>query len=123
MHETIVRKMAQPVEVSNARVRTDDWPTQATDTIVKVVGTANEKVTGPVTTIARALVFGVFALILGTAALVLVAILFIRVLDTYLPDSVFGKEHVWAAHALTGALFSVFAWILWVKRKPKNSEA
>ena len=57
--------MADPVDLSTTRVRTDDWPAQATDTIVKVVGTASDKVTGPVTTAARAIVFGLFAAILG----------------------------------------------------------
>ena len=110
--------MADPVDLSTTRVRTDDWPAQATDTIVKVVGTARGKVTGPVTTAARALVFGMFAAILGTAATVLVAILTVRLLDNYLPDSVFGPEHVWAAHLILGLVFSGAALMLWRKTKP-----
>src|SRR5256885_15881374 len=61
-----------PVDLSATRVRTDDWPAQATESIVKVVGTASDKVTGPITTAARAIVYGLFAGILGVAALVLV---------------------------------------------------
>lgn len=114
--------MADPVDLSTTRVRTDDWPAQATDTIVKVVGTASDKVTGPITTAARALVYGLFAGILGTAAVVLVAILFVRLADNYLPSSVFGKEHVWAAHLLIGLVFLVFAMIAWIKRKPRPNE-
>lgn len=115
--------MADQVDLSTTRVRTDDWPVQATDTIVKVVGTASDKVTGPVTTAARALVFGLFAGILGTAAIVLVAILLVRVLDNYLPDSVFGEEHVWAAHLLIGVVFSITGLLLWRKTKPRTDEA
>jgi hypothetical protein len=103
-------------------VRTDDWPAQATDTIVKVVGTASDKVTGPVTTAARALVFGLFAAILGITALALGTILLVRVLNNYLPDSLLGEEHVWAAHLLTGLVFSGFALVLWIKRKPRTDE-
>lgn len=114
--------MADPVELSTTRVRTDDWPAQATDTIVKVVGTASNKVTGPVTTAARAIVFGLFAGILGTAALVLFSILLVRLLNNYLPDSVFGEEHVWAAHLLLGLVFSGTALVLWAKRKPQTDE-
>ena len=114
--------MADPVELSTTRVRTDDWPAQATDTIVKVVGTASDKVTGPVTTAARAIVFGLFAGILGTAALVLFLILLVRLLNNYLPDSVFGEEHVWAAHLLLGLAFSGIALVLWAKRKPQTDE-
>jgi hypothetical protein len=114
--------VADPVDLSTTRVRTDDWPAQATDTIVKVVGTASDKVTGPVTTAARAIVFGLFAAILGTAALVLLSILVVRLLNNYLPDAWFGKEHVWAAHLLIGLLFSGFALWLWSQRKPQSDE-
>ena len=114
--------MADQVDLSTTRVRTDDWPAQATDTIVKVVGTASDKVTGPITTAARALVFGLFAAILGTAVITLVSILAVRIANNYLPDSVFGEEHVWAAHLLIGLLFSGFGIWLWTLRKPKISE-
>ena len=120
--ETTLPPVADPVDLSTTRVRTDDWPAQATDTIVKVVGTASNKVTGPVTTAARAIVFGLFAAILGAAALVLVSILVVRLLNNYLPDSVFGTEHVWAAHLLIGLVFSGFALVLWAKRKPQTDE-
>jgi hypothetical protein len=114
--------VADQVDLSTTSVRTEDWPAQATDTIVKVVGTASDKVTGPVTTAARALVFGLFAGILGAAAVVLVSILTVRLLNNYLPDSVFGKEHVWAAHLLIGLVFSILGLVLWTKRKPRSSE-
>ena len=120
--ETTLPPVADPVDLSTTRVRTDDWPVQATDTIVKVVGTASDKVTGPVTTAARAIVFGLFVAILGTAAIVLVSILLVRLLNNYLPDSVFGEEHVWAAHLLIGLVFSGFALWLWSKRKPLANE-
>ena len=115
--------MADQVDLSTTRVRTDDWPAQATDTIVKVVGTASDKVTGPVTTAARALVFGLFAGILATAAIVLLAILAVRLLDNYLPNAWFGKEHVWAAHLLIGLVFSGIGLVLWSKTKPRPEEA
>ncbi|MEY2453531.1 MAG: hypothetical protein QOD92_3105 [Acidimicrobiaceae bacterium] len=120
--ETTLPPVANPVDLSTTRVRTDDWPAQATDTIVKVVGTASDKVTGPVTTAARAIVFGLFATILGAAAVVLVSILLVRLLNNYLPDSVFGEEHVWAAHLLIGLVFSGAALWLWAKRKPRSNE-
>lgn len=120
--EATLPPVADPVDLSTTRVRTDDWPAQATDTIVRVVGTASDKVTGPVTTAARALVYGLFAAILGLAALVLVSVLLVRLANNYLPDAVFGKEHVWAAHLLIGLLFLLFALGLWSKRKPQPSE-
>lgn len=121
--ETTLPRVADQVDLSMTRVRTDDWPVQATDTIVKVVGTASDKVTGPITTAARALVFGLFAAILGTAVLTLLSILTVRIANNYLPDSVFGEEHVWAAHLLIGLVFSILAFILWRKTKPRPDEA
>ena len=117
MAETTLPPVADRAELSTTRVRTDDWPAQATDTIVRVVGTASDKVTGPVTTAARAIVFGLFAAILATAALVLVTILSVRVLDNYLPDDYVGKEHVWLAHLIIGMVFVLLALVAWSKRK------
>ena len=42
-----------------------DWTVQATDAIVTAVGKVERKVTGPFTTAARAVVFGLFIFILG----------------------------------------------------------
>lgn len=121
--ETTLPPVTDRVDLSTTRVRTEDWPAQATDSIVKVVGTAHDKVTGPITTAARAVVFGLFAAILGTAVLVLLSILSVRLLNNYLPDSVFGEDHVWAAHLTIGLLFSVIALWLRAKMKPDQREA
>jgi MFS family permease len=115
--------MPDRVELSTSTVRTDDWPAQATDSIVKVVGTVQEKVTGPVTKVARGIVFGTFAAILGGAAFALLIILAIRIVNNYLPDAVFGENHVWAAYFIVGALLCLAALWLWLKREPKQAEA
>ena len=108
--------MAERFEVAPGPVRTDDWPVQATDQIVKTVGTVRDKVTGPIQTLARGVVFGTFALILGVVAFTLFLILAVRLLDDYLPDAVFGEDHVWAAYTLLGLAFSLFAMVFWRKR-------
>jgi len=98
-------------------VRTDDWPVQATDAIVKVVGTAHDKVTGPLTTVARALAYGLLATVLGVTALVVGTVLLGRLLDAYLPDAVFGEQHMWAAHLLLGLLFTGIGLVLFRKAR------
>jgi len=114
--------MPERVDVTNSSVRTDDWPAQATDSIVKVVGTVHDKVTGPVMTVARALVFGLFATVLASAALLLAVVLGIRLLNNYLPDSVFGEDHVWAAYLIIGVVLTlVAALVLWPRRKPARA--
>jgi hypothetical protein len=115
--------MPDRVEVSTSNVRTDDWPAQATDSIVSVVGTVHDKVIGPATTVARGIVFGTFAAVLGVAAFTLLIIAAIRVVNNYLPDSVFGEHHVWAAYMIVGALLCGIALWLWYKRLPKPKQA
>lgn len=98
----------------------DDWPAQAADTIERVVGSVREKTTGPAITVARGIVYGTFALLVGTMVAVLLAVAAIRVLDAYLPSSVFGDEHVWAAHGIVGLVFSLAGMALWSKRTPRE---
>jgi hypothetical protein len=115
--------MGNGVDVPASSVRTDDWPAQATDAIVKVVGTASGKVTGPITTVARAIVFGLFAALLGMTALVLGAVLAARILDNYLPDAWVGEQHMWAAYLVLGVLFSVAGLVLWTRTKARPAES
>ena len=86
-----------------------DWAAQITDTIERVVGQVRDRTTTPLITVARALVYGALAAIAGVAALVLVAIIVVRVLDL-LPGE------VWVAHLITGALFTLAGLLFWSKR-------
>lgn len=86
-----------------------DWAKQTTDTIVRVVGEVRARTTGPLLTVARGIVYGLLAAIVGIAALVLVAIIVVRVLDL-LPGG------VWVAHLITGALFVLVGLLAWKKR-------
>ncbi len=99
-----------------------DWPAQAADTIVRVVGTVRDKTTGPALTVARGLVYGLLALVLGSTALVLLAIGSVRLIDAYLPDAVFGETHTWAAHLLVGLAFTGAGGVLWSMRRPRPAE-
>ena len=99
-----------------------DWPAQAADTIVRVVGTVRDKTTGPALTVARGLVYGLLALVLATAALVLLAIGSVRLIDAYLPDAVFGETHTWAAHLLVGLVFTGAGGWLWSKRRARPAD-
>jgi hypothetical protein len=105
--------------VAASEVRTDDWPAQATDAIVNVVGKAHDTITGPIQKVARAIVWGLFATVLGVTAVVLFVILAIRIVDVYLPESVFGENHVWAAYLIVGLLFSAAG--LWGLRQARKT--
>ena len=99
-----------------------DWPAQAADTIVRVVGQVRDATTGKVETAARGIVYGLLAGILGGVIAVLAAIAGVRLLDAYLPSSVFGESHTWAAHLLVGVLFTVGGMLLYRKRHPRDDE-
>lgn len=97
----------------------EDWPVQAADAIERVVGAVRDKTTGPAIKVARGLVYGTVALLIGTIVLVLLAIAGVRLLDSYLPDAVVGEDHVWVAHSLLALALAIAGRVLWWQRKPK----
>jgi uncharacterized membrane protein len=93
----------------------DDWPVHAADTIERVVGSVRDKTTGPAITVARGLVYGTFAAIVGTAVFVMLCVAAIRLLDSYLP------QEVWFAYAVLGLPLVIIGWVLWRLKGPRNT--
>jgi hypothetical protein len=98
-----------------------DWPAQAADAIVEQVGKVRDRTTGPAVKIAGYIVFGAFAVLLGTVALILFVIGAVRALDVYLPSAVFGETHTWAAHSILGTVLVLGG--LLTSRKMKGDKA
>lgn len=76
-----------------------DWTQQVADAIDNAVGTVRDKTVVPVQRIVHMVIAGLLALVLGTMALMLLAIGSFRALSVYLPGD------VWAAHLLVGGIF------------------
>jgi len=93
----------------SAPVHQGDWAAQVADTIERVVGQVRSRTTQPVISLTRAIVFGLLAAILGVTALVLVAILAVRILS-YLPGG------VWVAYLITGTIFVLVGVVAMAKR-------
>lgn len=91
-----------------------DWATQAADTIDRVVLGVRDKAITPIERVARIAVFGLLAAIVGVAAVVLLAILLVRVLDIAIPGD------VWSAHLVTGGIFTAVGLLAWRKRTVKT---
>lgn len=108
--------MTPPPSDPSADSGSTDWPAQAADTIERVVGSVRDKTTGPAITAARWVVYGTFALLVGSVVAVLLAIAGVRALDVYLPDAWVGEEHTWAAHLVVGAVFTLTGMTLWSRR-------
>jgi hypothetical protein len=87
-----------------------DWPAQAADAIVNVVGTVRDRTTAPVIKAARAVVFGVFAGILIVTIAVLAIIGTVRLLDEALPYG------VWLAYLILGIAFTGAGALLFRRR-------
>jgi hypothetical protein len=100
--------MADPVA---PQPRAQDWPAQAADRIEEVVGTIRDRTVRPLTVVARAVVYGLLAGVLGIAVMVLLAIAAVRVVNVYLPGD------VWAAHLTVGMFFTLVGLFLWTKRR------
>jgi hypothetical protein len=101
--------MAGPLEP-----RGPDWPAQAADRVVALVDTVRDKTTVPLTTAARAVVYGLVAGVMGTAVIVLLAIGAVRFADVWIPGD------VWRAHLVVGMLFTLIGLFLWSKRRRKD---
>lgn len=100
--------------VSPSTSTTDRWPTEATDFVVRTIGTVRDKTTGPAITGARVLVFGMFAALVATVALVLGAIALVRLITVYLPGG-----GVWAAYLIVGGVFLLAGTALWTRTRSR----
>ncbi|HEX2064936.1 MAG TPA: hypothetical protein VHE80_11005 [Acidimicrobiales bacterium] len=93
-----------------------DWTVQAADSVERVVGAVRDKTAVPLTTVARAVVYGLVAAVMGVAALTLVAIGLVRAVNAYVP------EDVWAAHLIVGGIFTLAGLLLLRKANAPKRE-
>jgi hypothetical protein len=91
--------------------RDEDWTVQAADRIEGLVTSIRNKTTVPATTAVRGIVYGLLAAFAGATALVLLAIILVRVLN-FLPRG------VWVADLIVGMLFTLGGVWAWRKRRP-----
>lgn len=88
-----------------------DWPAQVTDTIVDLVGTVRDKTTGPITTVARGAVLGLFAVVMALMVAVIAIITLVRLLDEALPSS------VWLPYLILGVVFVIAGALVYRRRR------
>ncbi len=98
-----------------------EWPSEVANRIEKVVTDVRDKTTVPVQKVARALVYGLVAGFLATAAVVMLLIATFRLLHVYLPIHPEGRR-VWIIYAALGAIFVASGGFLWRKRTPATRE-
>lgn len=108
--ERVLRDEA-PVRAADQPAAGDDWTKSVADAVETVVSTLRNRTTVPLTTVARALVFGLVAAVLGGTALVLLVAALVRFLDSYVPGD------VWIPYAVLGAIFVVAGVFIWRRRQ------
>jgi len=87
-----------------------DWTADVLDRLDHVIEVVRSNTTDRLLRIARLLVFGLIAGVVGLMALVLLIIAAIRLLDVVLPRG------VWLPDVVLGAIFLGFGLFLWSKR-------
>ena len=101
-----------------ATAKGEDWASSTADTIERLVDSVRSKTAEPAERIARLLVYGVLAGIVGVAAAVLAAVALFRGIVVLL-DVVWQPE-VWLAHLVLGGIFVLAGLFLWRKRTTKT---
>src|SRR4051794_9530395 len=94
------------------RVASEDWTVRVADTLESTIGSVHDKAVVPVTRVARWIVYGTLAAILGTMALVLFIIMSIRAFVNYVPP-----HKVWVADLAVGGIFVIAGLLLWTRRR------
>ena len=95
-----------------------DWTTDLLDRLDHYIDVVRSNTTDRLVRIARLLIFGLIAVIVGTMAGVVALIALVRILDVLLP------REVWLPYVILGAIFLVVGLFLWSKRTaPAGPEA
>jgi len=90
-----------------------DFAGQTTDTIVRLVEQVRDRTTVPLLTASRGLVFGLLAGIIGIAALTLLFVMVVRILNIVLPSG------VWVAYLVLGVVLVIAGAVLMRMRRAK----
>ncbi len=96
-----------------------DWVTQATKTITGVVDTIHDAAVVPLTTVVRAIVYGVLAFIALIVALILLTVGFVRLTDMWVHNIPSAPDGVWLTYLVCGAIFILTSLFVFTKRKAK----
>ncbi len=95
-----------------------DWTTDLLDRLDHYIDVVRSNTTDRLVRLARLLIFGLIAAILGTMAGVVALIALVRILDVVLP------REVWLPYVVLGAIFLSAGLFLWSKRTaPAGPEA
>ncbi len=94
-----------------------DWAAQLTQKIEEIVGLVRDRTVRPVESAVRYVIVGIAAFVIVIVALVLFAIVVIRVLDNEVP---FLQDRVWATYLIVAGIFWIAGLLLSRMRHPRD---
>ncbi len=93
-----------------------NWASETTDTLVSYIDLVRSKTTQNVVYAARAVVFGLIAVIVGTFALVILFVMLMRGLQALLALATTWERAVYLSYLIVGAVFTIAGIVLFKKR-------
>ncbi len=98
-----------------------NWASETTDTLVSYIDLVRSKTTQPVVYAARAVVFGLIAVIVGSFALVILFVMLMRGLQALLELATTWERAVYLSYLIVGAVFTIAGVVLFKKRNAAAS--
>ena len=95
------------------------WATQFADTVERVVGQVRQRTTDKIVLLARALVYGLIAGLLGIVVAILAVIFSIRGLQSLLDLLMPWSRAVWVSYLLFGGILLLLGLLMMRKRRPR----
>jgi hypothetical protein len=102
------------------------WSDQAADTVETIVLTVKDKTTVPLQTAARAVVYGLVALVLVIVLVVAGIVAFVRFADVSFlgwAGEVNGVRRTYITYLMLGIVFCAAGFVCWSRRTPKAGKA
>ena len=112
---------ATPASSKGISIGGDDLPAQAADWVVDKVDSVKRVTTDNAVVAIRAIVYGLVVAVLGTAALILLVTVLVRMADAYLPIGNGVGDAVWAAHLFIGSLVTILGLGAWASRSAEGT--
>jgi TM2 domain-containing membrane protein YozV len=98
-----------------------NWATETTDTLVSFIDTVRTKTTQNIVYAARAVVFGLIAVIVGAFAFGLLLIILTRGIQALLELTTTWERAVYLSYLIVGSLFCLISIVLFKKRNAASS--
>jgi cell division protein FtsX len=99
-----------------------EWATDLADTVERVVGQVRERATTPVVHVARGVVYGLLAGLLGLVAFTLLLIGFMRALQSLLDIGLDHDQSVYLSYLIVGGILCIAGALCLWRRRPSPDQ-